>query len=162
MVYTSLPTPYWCCLATLMLIGVEIQLIVDLQLDIVSSWVILLSLGVAKSKLLLLALVPNMTSELIWLRWLLTDISVSHSFATMLYCDNNSAIHISHNDVFHEFTKYIEIDCHFVRHHVSHGTIRLVSVSSKQQTTDIFTKTLFLGRFQDLLRKLKMASTISS
>jgi hypothetical protein len=48
-----------------MLIGVEIPLIVGLQLDIVSSWVILLSLGVAKSKLLLLALVLNLNIVLL-------------------------------------------------------------------------------------------------
>ena len=104
--------------------------------------------------------IADASSELIWLRWLLTDMGVPHSSATMLHCDNRNAIQISHNDVFHERTKHIEIDCHFVRHHVSHGTIRLVSVSSEQQTIDIFTKTLLPGRFQDLLRKLKMASTI--
>jgi hypothetical protein len=104
--------------------------------------------------------IADASSELIWLRWLLTDMGVPHSSATMLHCDNRSAIQISHNDVFHERTKHIEIDCHFVRHHVSYGTIRLVSVSSEQQTADVFTKTLLPSRFQDLLRKLKMASTI--
>ena len=104
--------------------------------------------------------IADASSELIWLRWLLTDMGVPHSSATMLHCDNRSAIQISHNDVFHERTKHIEIDCHFIRHHVSHGTIRLVFVSSKQQRADVFTKTLLPRRFQDLLGKLKMASTI--
>jgi hypothetical protein len=115
-----------------MLIGVEIQLIVGLQLDIVSSWAILLSLGVAKKQTVVARssaeseyhAIADASSELIWLRWLLTDMGVPHSSATMLHCDNRSAIQISHNDVFHERTKHIEIDCHF-----SHNTIRLVSVS---------------------------------
>jgi len=151
-----------------MLIGVEIQLIVGLQLDIVSSWAILLSLGVAKKQTVVARssaeskyhAIADASSELIWLRWLLTDMGVPHSSATMLHCDNRSAIQISHSDVFHERTKHIEIDCHFVRHHVSHSTIRLVFVSSEQQTADIFTKTLLPGHFQDLLSKLKMAFTI--
>ena len=42
------------------------------------------------------------TSELFWLRWLHTDLGMSTSSATPLYCDNRSAIHIAHNDVFHE------------------------------------------------------------
>ena len=34
------------------------------------------------------------------------DLGVSISSATPLYCDNQSAIHIAHNDVFHEQTKH--------------------------------------------------------
>ena len=41
-------------------------------------------------------------SELLWLRWLLKDLGVSTSSITSLYCDNQSVIHIAHNDVFHE------------------------------------------------------------
>ena len=61
------------------------------------------------------------TYELLWLRWLLKDLCVSTSFATPLYYDNQSAINIAHNDVFHERTKHIEIDCHFIRYHLVHG-----------------------------------------
>ena len=56
-------------------------------------------------------------TELIWLRWLLQDLGVDYSIATKLHYDNRSAIQIAHNDVFHEPTKHIEIDCHFIRHH---------------------------------------------
>lgn len=100
------------------------------------------------------------TSELLWLRWLLIDMGVTHSAATMLHCDNRSAIQISHNDVFHERTKHIEIDCHLVRHHVVHGTICLIPVSSADQTADIFTKPHLPNRFHDLLGKLKLAPMI--
>ena len=58
------------------------------------------------------------TAELIWLRWLLQDLDVDCSTATKLHCDNRSAIQIAHNDVFHERTKHIKIDCHFIRHHL--------------------------------------------
>nr|KYP68702.1 Copia protein [Cajanus cajan] len=47
------------------------------------------------------------TSVLLWLRWLLTDMSVAHPSSTKLHCDNKSVIHISHHDVFHERTKHI-------------------------------------------------------
>lgn len=39
---------------------------------------------------------------------------VVHASPTTLYFDNCSVIHIIHNDVFHEPTKRIENDCHFI------------------------------------------------
>ena len=44
----------------------------------------------------------DITFELLWLQWLLKDLGVSTSSTIPLYCDNQSAIHIAHNDVFHE------------------------------------------------------------
>uniref|UniRef100_A0A2N9FH94 Reverse transcriptase Ty1/copia-type domain-containing protein n=1 Tax=Fagus sylvatica TaxID=28930 RepID=A0A2N9FH94_FAGSY len=98
------------------------------------------------------------TSELLALRWLLEDMGLTHSSPIVIHCDNRSAIQIAHNDVFHERTKHIEIDCHPVRYHLSVGILRLLLVSSSNQTTDIFTKTFPPGRFRDLVSKLKMAS----
>ena len=98
------------------------------------------------------------TSELLWLWWLLKDLGVSTSSATPLYCDNQSAIHIAHNDVFHERTRHIEIDCHFIRYHLVHGALKLFSVSFKDQLVDIFTKLLPKGRTHDLVDNLKLVS----
>ena len=70
------------------------------------------------------------TAELIWLRWLLQDLGVDYSTTTKLHSDNRSAIQIAHNDVFHERIKHIEIDCHFIRHHLLPGTLTLQFVFS--------------------------------
>ena len=80
------------------------------------------------------------TSKLLWLRWLLKDLGVSTSSATSLSCDNQSVIHIAHNDIFHERTKHIEIDCHFIHYHLVHDALKLILISSKDQLVDIFTK----------------------
>ncbi|XP_028088834.1 uncharacterized protein LOC114289327 [Camellia sinensis] len=96
------------------------------------------------------------TQELVWLRWLLSDLGVSPSSAINLYCDNQSAIHIAHNDVFHDRTKHIEIDCHFIGQHVTRGTALLLFLTFDKQTVDLFTKAHLPRRFSDLLTKLKL------
>ena len=83
---------------------------------------------------------------------------VPQNLPTDLWCDNRSVIQIAHNDIFHERTKHIEIDCHFVRQHVTCSTVRLLPVFSEDQVADIFTKVHPPGRFHALVSKLKMVS----
>jgi hypothetical protein len=84
---------------------------------------------------------------------------VSQTSNSPIYCGNRSAIQIAHNDVFHEHTKHIEIDCHFVRHHLLQGTLCLCPIASTNQLADVFTKAHPPRRFRDLVFKLKLAST---
>ena len=98
------------------------------------------------------------TSEVIWLRWLLADMGVVSATPTTIYCDNKSAIQISHNDVFHERTKHIEIDCHFVCHHIRNKITELSYIPSEFQVADFFTKSHTSQRHRFLLSKLKTFS----
>ena len=65
----------------------------------------------------------NTPVELVWLQWLLADMDAPQPTATPFYCDNRSAIYISHNNVFYEHTKHIEIDCHITRQHLKKGNL---------------------------------------
>ncbi|KAL0552272.1 hypothetical protein IC582_011380 [Cucumis melo] len=100
------------------------------------------------------------TAELLWLRWLLADMGVPQQGPTLLHSDNRSAIQIAQNDVFHERTRHIENDFHFIRHHLLSNTLLLESVSTTEQPTDIFTKALPSTHFNQLRTKLKLTATL--
>jgi hypothetical protein len=71
---------------------------------------------------------------------LLSDLHQAPSRFPVLYCDKQSAFHLSANLVFHEHTKHLDIDCHLVREKLQAGVMWLLPVSSSNQTTDVFTK----------------------
>ena len=96
------------------------------------------------------------SSETTWLVSLLTELGVTNLKPVTLYCDNQSAIHIGNNPVFHERTKHIEIDCHFTREKVLEGLIQLTYTPSTEQLADIMTKALGSLQHDKLKSKLGM------
>ena len=72
----------------------------------------------------------NVVAETDWIRNLLLELHCPLSKATIVNCDNISAIYMSHNAVNHQRTKHVELDIQFVREKVSLGHIRVLHVSS--------------------------------
>ncbi|GAA0152798.1 transmembrane signal receptor [Lithospermum erythrorhizon] len=96
----------------------------------------------------------TVTCELKWFKGLLHSLGISHSHPIHLHCDSQSALHIAQNPVFHERTKHIKVDCHFLRDAILDGLIATSHVSTSEQLEDIFTKALRKRQFEYLLHKL--------
>nr|GEU68003.1 NBS-containing resistance-like protein [Tanacetum cinerariifolium] len=86
--------------------------------------------------------VVNVVAETARLRNILHELHMPLLSATLVYCDNVSAIYLIVNPVPHQRTKHIEIDIHLVRDMVVRVQVRDLHVPSRYQYADIFTKRL--------------------
>lgn len=96
----------------------------------------------------------RVTAELAWLSRLLTEFDVPNVTPIPLKCDSMPAIYIARNPIYHERTKHVELDCHFVREKLLEGLISLHHVPTQHQIADLFTKSLAERPHHHLLSKL--------
>ena len=84
--------------------------------------------------------VAHAVADTIWIWQLLSELHRPIEQATIVYCDNISAVYMTSNPVQHRRTKHIEIDIHFVR----------------EKVAEIFTKALPTKPFQDICFSLNV------
>ena len=94
--------------------------------------------------------------ESVWLVQLMKDLNQITSEEVVIYCDNESAIKLEENPMFHARTKHVEVHYHFIREKVLRGEIYLVLVQTNEQPSDILTKGLCLEKFSKFRKKLGM------
>ncbi|GJZ66040.1 ribonuclease H-like domain-containing protein [Tanacetum coccineum] len=75
--------------------------------------------------------VANAVADTSWIRNLLREFHTPLFTATLIYCDNVSAVYMSANPVQHLRTKHIEIDIQFVRDKVAARHVRVLHVPSR-------------------------------
>ena len=80
--------------------------------------------------------------EIMWLHQLLMEVGIETPVPAKLWCDNQAALHNAYNPMFHERTKHIEIECHFVLKKIQLGLISIGYVNPGEQLDDIFTKAI--------------------
>jgi hypothetical protein len=92
------------------------------------------------------------SKDIIWIHKLLTEFSSIFPFTipTTLYRDNQGAICLSKDSIFHSRTKHINIHFHFIRQTVAHGHIMLEYCPTTNIIMDVFTKLLAHFMFEKL------------
>ena len=69
---------------------------------------------------------------------LLTKLGFTVQSPMYMHCDDQAVIFIANNPTFHERTKHIEIDYHFVRDTVMKGIISTYYTPSSEQLVDFY------------------------
>jgi len=98
--------------------------------------------------------------EMVWLKKCTDGTGFRQPGPMLMYCDNQSAIYIAQNPVFHERTKHIEIDCHFVSDAWTKKVVTFQFTPSSKQLADLLTKTVLPQVFSNLCNKLCMLNVM--
>ncbi|BAF28754.2 Os11g0656500 [Oryza sativa Japonica Group] len=89
----------------------------------------------------------------IWLARLLGDLRNAATEVVDLRVDNQSALALMKNPVFHDRSKHIQTKFHFIREAVENGEITPSYIGTEGQLADILTKPLSRIKFQELREK---------
>lgn len=88
--------------------------------------------------------------QAIWLQELLSEITGELSDKVIIRIDNQSAIALTKNPVFHGRSKHIHRRYHFIRECVENGQIEVEHVPGNEQKADILTKALGRIKFKEM------------
>ncbi|KAL6343110.1 hypothetical protein AAG906_018948 [Vitis piasezkii] len=98
--------------------------------------------------------------ESTWLIRLMNDLHQLVDYAVPLYCDNQSAVRLAENPVFHARTKHVEVHYHFIREKVLEEEVELKQIKSEDQVADLFTKGLSGSKFESFCHQLGMVKIL--
>ena len=88
--------------------------------------------------------------EAIWLRDLYNKLNLD-SLPTNVFCDSQSAIYLTKDQMFHGKMKHINMKYHFVWDVVSRGNIIVKKIGTKDNPTDMLTKPPPITKFKHCL-----------
>lgn len=94
--------------------------------------------------------------ELSWFLLLMSELHIPHTLPVVVHCDNQDALDITADPVFHTKAKHFSINCHFVCEQVQSNKIHPVYVPSSTQLVDILTKGLSRQAHWSILSRLNV------
>ena len=103
--------------------------------------------------------VTHVIQEGLWLKSLFTELSLPFQIPIKVFLDNTGAIALSTAAKFHQRTKHIDIQYHFIWEHVDIGTFRLIWLPTYKNIADILTKPLPRPVFSKLSAALGLVAS---
>jgi hypothetical protein len=100
-----------------------------------------------EAKFITAAVVVN---QALWIQKILCDLHIEEKEITEISVDNQAAITISHNLVFHGKIKHFNIKLYFLREVWKNGDVMLIYCKFEDQLADLFVKPLPVSRFEFL------------
>ena len=85
--------------------------------------------------------------EAIWLKGLFSELNEDLQINTV-FCDNQSAIFLTKDQIFHERTEHTNVRYHFVGDIIARGDIVLSKISTHENRVDMMTKSLPITKFE--------------
>ncbi|KAK3043650.1 hypothetical protein RJ639_000066 [Escallonia herrerae] len=95
--------------------------------------------------------------EAFWLKGLVGDLELKQESSTV-YCDSQSAIHLTKNQMLHEWTKHIDVRFYFIRDVVSQGTVMVEKIFTYENPADMMTKHIPEIKFKHCLDLIGISS----
>jgi len=93
-------------------------------------------------------------NQAIWIRKFMTDLQMEQKKSTRILVDNQAAISIAKNLVFHGKMKHFKMKLYFLREVQREGEIQLIYCKTENQNADILTKPLPKAKYEFLRQRL--------
>ena len=98
--------------------------------------------------------INSVSKEAVYIKNLMTELDVYNQAKFPIYTDNQGALALAQNPVFHERTKHIAVKYHYIRSLLEEGVIDLVYINTKDQKADGLTKALDKIKFRRFLTQI--------
>ena len=83
--------------------------------------------------------ITEASKEMVWLKFFLKELDKEQN-NSVLFCDNQSAIHLAKNPIFHARMKHIELKYHFIKDLIEEGILLLKKIRGIENPADMMTK----------------------
>ena len=101
--------------------------------------------------------VAEVAKEALWLKGLVKELGLNQS-GVQMHCDNQNAIYLAKNQVYHLRMKHIDVRFHKIRELIVTRDIVLKKVHTSENAADMLTKLVTTAKFKHCLDLINVCS----